>query len=130
MTATLRLYAPPYDPLERVPVLRMIVETKDSVAQRAEGLLAELAFDAGDLFELVDDVGYAGGGSLPMAALPTTALHLTVEGLSADELSRKLRNMEPAVIGRLVNDRFAIDPRTVAETDTEHLIAAFKKVSE
>ena len=130
LTATLRLYSPPYEPLERVPVLRMITESQDSIGRRAKDLLAELGKIDGIDGELVEDVGYAGGGSLPMAALPTTALHLTFNGLSADELARKLRSMEPAVVGRVVNDRFAVDPRTVAEPDTEHLIAAFKKVSE
>ncbi len=130
LTATLRLYFPPYDPLERVPVLRMIAEPKESVARRAQALLDELTKIAGIDGALVDDVGYAGGGSLPMAALPTTALHLTVEGLTASELAQALRATDPAVIGRVVNDRFAVDPRTVSETDAEHLIAAFTQVAE
>ncbi len=108
----------------------MIAESKDSIARRAQEMLAELTELDGIYGELVDDVGYAGGGSLPMAALPTTALHLTADGLTANELAGKLRSMEPAVIGRVVNDRFAIDPRTVAETDSEHLVAAFKKISQ
>ena len=130
LTATLRLYSPPYDPLERVPVLRMIAEPKDSIARRAQALLTELENIPGIDGVLVDDVGYAGGGSLPMAELPTTVLHLTVEGLTASELARKLRGVEPAVIGRIVDERFAVDPRTVAEADSEPLIAAFKKISE
>jgi hypothetical protein len=28
----------------------------------------------------------------------------------------------------VVNDRFAVDPRTLSEGDSEHLIAAFKQV--
>ncbi len=108
----------------------MIAEPKDSIARRAQKLFSELEQITGIEGELVEDVGYAGGGSLPMAALPTTALHLTVEGLTAGELATRLRRMEPAVIGRVVNDRFAVDPRTVAAADTEHLIAAFKKISE
>ena len=108
----------------------MIAEPKDSIARRAQDLLTELTAIKGIDGELVDDVGYAGGGSLPMAALPTTALHLTVEGRPANELARKLRAMEPAVIGRVVNDRFAIDPRTISESDSEHLVAAFKKIFE
>ncbi|MDH3421187.1 MAG: L-seryl-tRNA(Sec) selenium transferase [Gammaproteobacteria bacterium] len=130
LTATLRLYFPPYDPLERVPVLRMIAEPKDSIERRAQDLLAELKKIAGVDGTLVDDVGYAGGGSLPMAALPTTALHLTVAGLTAGELAQKLRAMDLAVIGRVVNDRFAVDPRTVSAADCEQLIVAFRKVAE
>jgi L-seryl-tRNA(Ser) seleniumtransferase len=130
LAATLRLYFPPYDPLERVPVLRMITEKKDSIARRAEALLAELEKIPGIDGVLVDDVGYAGGGSLPMAALPTTALHLTVEGLTTNALAQKLRTREPAVIGRVVDDRFSVDPRTLSEADSGHLIAAFKKISE
>jgi len=130
LEATLRLYFPPHDPLERIPVLRMIAEPEDSIERRARALLAELEKIAGVDGALVKDVGYAGGGSLPMASLPTTALHLSVEGLSAGDLAQQLRDHDPAVIGRIVNDRFAVDPRTVATSDVEDLIAAFRRVSE
>jgi L-seryl-tRNA(Ser) seleniumtransferase len=129
LAATLRLYFPPYDPTERVPVLRMIAESKDSIERRARALLAELMTITGVDGRLVDDVGYAGGGSSPMTALPTTAIHLTVAGLTAGELAETLRGGDPAVIGRVVDDRFAVDPRTVAAADTEELIAAFKRAA-
>lgn len=130
LTATLRLYFPPYDPLERVPVLRMIAEPKESIERRAQDLLTELKKIAGVDGTLVDDVGYAGGGSLPMAALPTVALHLIVDGMTAGELAQKLRAMDPAVIGRVVDDRLAIDPRTVSVADSEDLVAAFRRVAD
>jgi len=129
LAATLKLYFPPNDPLERVPVLRMICEPKDSIAQRARALAEALAEIDGIEVTLVDDVGYAGGGSLPMAALPTTAVHLTVAGVTAGELARKLRALDPAVIGRVVSDRFAVDPRTLSAADTEDLIEAFRRVA-
>jgi len=130
LEATLRLYFPPYDPLERVPVLRMIAEPKESIEHRAQNLLTELREIPGVDGALVDDVSYAGGGSLPMAALPTAALHLTVEGLTAGKLAQKLRAMDPAVIARIVDDRLAVDPRTLSGTDSEHLVAAFRRVTE
>ena len=65
-----------------------------------------------------------------MAALPTAAIHLTVEGLTVAELAQMLRGMDPAVIGRIVNDRFAVDPRTLSGTDSEYLVTAFSRATE
>jgi L-seryl-tRNA(Ser) seleniumtransferase len=49
-------------------------------------------------------------------------------GLAVEELSARLRTHRPAVIGRIVQGRFAMDMRTVAEPEIEEIGAAFRQV--
>jgi len=130
LAATLRLYLPPNDPTDRVPVLRMISEDKESVGNRARNLLRQLKQIPGLDGAIVDDVSYGGGGALPMAELPTRAVHVRAAGLSAGELAGRLRAMDPPVIARITNDRLALDPRTILLEDTKDLVRSFRQAVE
>jgi len=61
-----------------------------------------------------------GGGSLPGETLPTALLALNVP--SSATFSLRLRSGNPPVVGRIENDRFLLDPRTVLEEEEEVLL--------
>jgi L-seryl-tRNA(Ser) seleniumtransferase len=124
LEATLRLYQPPNDPFERVPVLRMIGTPKAGIARRAARVAKRLDALAGVSAKLADGVSYAGGGALPMAELETRVIRLEVEGSNAVELARKLRAADPPVIGRIVSDAVTLDLRTVLPHQARELVAA------
>ena len=126
LNATLRLYMPPNDPLKRIPVLRMISEEKVSVRQRATNVLKKLKKHSTIECLLDDDVSYAGGGSLPMNGIPTTVIRLQVKGLTLNDFAKRLRKTEPPVIGRIANDKFVLDCRTVLPRDVTDLIASIE----
>lgn len=126
LNATLRLYMPPNDPLKRIPVLRMISEDKASVRRRAMNVLKKLKKYSAVECSLDDDVSYAGGGSLPMNGIPTTVIRLQVKGLTSNDLSKRLRETEPPVIGRIASDEFVLDFRTVLPRDITNLITSIK----
>lgn len=128
LAATLRLYLPPNDPMEKVPILRMLSEDPSSVAARARSLSGRLRKLPGLEAALADDVTYSGGGALPMVELPTKTIHVTVDGMSAGALAKRLRLADPPVIGRLTGDRLALDPRTILPGDTRDLLRAFSQV--
>ena len=56
-----------------------------------------------------------GGGSLPGETLPSWAVNIDASGVEggAEALSRLLRSADPAVIGRIEDERVVLDPRTV-----------------
>ena len=130
LAATLRLYLPPHDPMEAIPVLRMLGESRGSIARRARNLGRRLRTIPGLEAEIVDDVSYGGGGALPMVELPTTTIRVTAAGLTAEELTRRLRAAEPPVIARLSDDRLVLDPRTILPGDTKALLGAFRAALE
>ena len=127
LAATLRLYLPPNDPLERIPILRMFGEPASSVAARARRLLERLREIDGVDAAIGDDAAYSGGGALPMVELPTTTIRLAAAGMSAATLARRLRQQRPPVIARLSGDRLVLDPRTMLPGDSEDLLNAFRR---
>jgi L-seryl-tRNA(Ser) seleniumtransferase len=126
LAATLALYRPPYDPRERVPVLRMLAESQAAVARRAARVAKELAKLPGVTATLADGIGYAGGGALPMSELPTKVIRLAARGLTAGELAASLRAAHPPVITRITKDVVTLDLRTVPSRDTRTLLASLR----
>ena len=127
LAATLRLYLPPNDPAEKIPVLRMLSETESSIGARARRLLKRLREIPGVDADIVDDVTYSGGGTLPMVGLPTKTVRMTVASVSAATLARRLRRQRPPVIARLAGDRLVLDPRTMLRDDDEDLLRAIRR---
>lgn len=129
LNATLRLYLPPNDPFERIPVLSMISEDKMSVDRRSKSVLNRLAKIPGLAGSLHDDVNFAGGGSLPMTGIPSTAIRLHHTTYGAPEFARRLRQNDPPVIGRIARNSLHLNLRTVLVRETEDLIGAVERAA-
>ncbi len=126
LAATLRLYRAPADPVIRVPVLRMLTQPLSAVEARAEALNARIADLQGLETEILVTLGYAGGGALPMHALPSRALGLRLAGVGADDLARRLRSGATRVVGRIERDRVVLDLLTVADHELAALATAIR----
>ena len=126
LAATLRLYCPPCDPAQRVPVLRMLTEPAPVVAARARALLAAIAELPGLDMAMEETLGYAGGGAMPMQALAGRALALQSRRFSAEDLARRLRTGARPVLGRIEKDRVLIELRTVADSELPALAEAIR----
>ncbi len=127
LAATLRLYRSPSDPTARVPVLRMLTQSVADIEARAEALRVLIA-DLGVLdAEVVETSSYAGGGAMPMHALPSRALGLRSDHLGAEALATRLRTGSQPVVGRIERDRVLLDMRTVEDGDLPALAAAIRR---
>ena len=129
LNATLKLYLPPNDPLERVPVLRMLSEDKESLGRRSKYVLERLAAIPTLESYLHDDVSFAGGGSLPLAEIPSAAIGLRHKSVSAAEVARRLRRNDPPVIGRIAGDRLHLNLRTVLDREIGELIGGVESAA-
>jgi len=76
------------------------------------------------------DTSRAGGGSMPLTDLPTTCLLVGIEGLSANELERRLRAGRPPLIGRIENECFVMDVRTIGEHEFDVVVKSFDTILE
>jgi L-seryl-tRNA(Ser) seleniumtransferase len=127
LAATLRLYRAPSDPTLRVPVLRMLTQPGDVIRARAEALAAMVS-DIGDLLgEVIETRSYAGGGAMPMHALPGYALSVQTPAMGAEALARRLRTGPAPVVGRIERDRVLLDLRTVNDGELDALSAALRR---
>ena len=110
-----------------LPVWRMIGASPASLARRAKAIAAALAA-AGVPASVVETRSTVGGGSLPEETQPSRAV--AIEG-HATRLAARLRSADPPVIGVVVEERFALDLRSVLPEDddllTRTVIATLKE---
>lgn len=116
LEATLLLYRDPARALEEVPVLAMLARTIAELRARAGALRDRLAETRAA--EIVDSVASVGGGAFPNARIPSVALGFRADAVT---LEQRLRLGEPAVIGRIADDRLLLDLRTV-QPDEDRLL--------
>lgn len=131
LDVVLRLYLDPRRALERIPTLAALSEPLDGVRQRAARLAGELA-GLGDevAVEVVPSLARAGAGALPVTELPSAAVAVTAKGLDAEELARRLRGGEPAVVGRVQDGRLRLDARTLRDGDLAEVAVAVRRALE
>jgi L-seryl-tRNA(Ser) seleniumtransferase len=112
LEATLQDYRDPERALERIPVLRTIGESVDSVAERAATALAAAPEGVRQAAEVREMNSVVGGGSLPGMELPSCGL--AVPGYRPQHLDAACRVSEPPLVGRIERDTFLVDFRTLA----------------
>ena len=95
-----------------IPVLRMLRQTPEEIARRAQSLARSLedACPGCDVM-LASGASVAGGGAAPVTDVATTLL--TIGQRSAQQLAGALRAGRPPVVARVAEGRLVIDLRTV-----------------
>ena len=110
-----------------LPVRRMLTLKAAEVFARAQRLketvLREGSGHTVDL-EIIEGMSLIGGGAAPASTLPTYLVALGMEGLSADQLQKRLRQARPPIIARVETGRVLLDLRTVAPEE-DAAIAGF-----
>jgi L-seryl-tRNA(Ser) seleniumtransferase len=129
LEATLRLYLDPELARREVPTLRMITETPEELRVRATRLAASLRkglegrMDVG----LRPGVSRVGGGALPERDLPTTLVALAPLQGGLDGLRSALLDTDPPLVGRIEENRFCLDPRTIQPKERRDVLSALRQ---
>jgi len=127
--ATLTLYRHEDRAEAAVPLLQLLSTPLENLSNRAERLAPQLADTAAVASaEVIEDVAYLGGGSIPTQQLPTICIALSPAGRSVDRLAASLRTGTPSVFGRIKEDQLLLDLRTVPPRHDQHLVAALAAV--
>jgi L-seryl-tRNA(Ser) seleniumtransferase len=116
LEATLRLYRD--ERAREIPVIRDLAAPLEALETRALRIAGQLAKQNVDV---KTGESVAGGGSLPLARLPTKLVLIGRPGEEARLLAEALREGEPPVITRVVEDRTALDVRTISEEEVDGL---------
>ena len=110
---------------DAIPALRMMHLSKENINQRAEAVAGNARSSVLKV-EIIDGKSVIGGGAAPSAVLPTRLLAVSREGLTADEISARLRASEPPVVARVEEGRVLLDLRTVFPEQDEKVMAALR----
>jgi L-seryl-tRNA(Ser) seleniumtransferase len=107
--------------LQEIPVWRMIAVTEKELQDRVSGWISRLGVGW-----TVQGESAVGGGSLPGQTLPTTLLAL--QSPNPVRLLAQLRDADPPVVARILDDRIVIDPRTVLPEQDAILVSLLSKI--
>ena len=126
LEATVSLYL--QGRLDSIPALRMMRLSKEEIALRAERLAKRISARPGFTAVLRDGESVIGGGSTPGQTLATSLVAVRHSQHSAAKLEEMLRRQRPAIVGRVEQDEFIIDLRTVGEDQDDKIAQAFEQI--
>ncbi len=137
LEATLRLYLDPARAVEQIPTLRMITADPASLKRRAQKLARLIRKKLGGELEekltvaTVPGASRTGGGAFPEATLPTTLVRLDPApcGLSVDDLRDALGRTDPPLLGRIEEDGFHLDVRTLEDSEFPLVVSALRQAT-
>lgn len=113
--------------LTEIPVWRMISRPLAEIAAEADTWVAHLQ-EQGVRAQSIDGQSTVGGGSLPGTSLATKLVAIEQSDVAA--LATALRRHKMPVIGRIQDDRYLVDPRTVLPEQVETLLQVLVKYCE
>ncbi len=130
LSATLRLYLRSSDLKNQIPTLRYLTRSipeMKQIAPRSRDILSE-RLAAEFTCEIIESTSQIGSGALPTEELPTLAIRVTHPKISASAIAEIFRRARPPIIGRVTDDRFQLDLRTI--DDPAIFAAAFPPIRE
>jgi len=125
LEATLRQYRQSPNIVQEIPTLRAFTRPMDEIRALGEALVPRLEAALGASFrvQLKESTAQIGSGALPTEELPTAVVSVEHAKLSANAIAQKFRAANPPIIGRIKEDRFLLDLRTIF--DANDLIPQF-----
>ncbi len=127
LESTLSLYHDEKIAIDSIPTLKMLTLPLDIIEKKAKqlaGMLNDLA-EPKLSYDFMQLSSRAGGGSLPHLTVPTFCLGIKVKGISANSIEKFMRKNSPPIIGRLENDLFIMDLRTILDDELPMIKTAF-----
>jgi len=113
---TLRAFATGRHETE-IPIYRMLASTIEELRSRAAEMIA------GTSCRVIESACALGGGTTPTETIPSIAIE--VPG-SANQLATRFLQNDPPIAGRIVDDRFTIEVRTLDDRDRPVVAAALR----
>lgn len=131
LEATLRLYRDEDAAIQAIPTLKMIATDLGTLEDRALGLVEALRANMPESIgvEIMDGSSMVGGGALPVQNLPTKLVAISSKDMSAARLEISFRGYMTPIIGRVEQELFLLDVRTLQPGDEEIIIAAAISIS-
>jgi L-seryl-tRNA(Ser) seleniumtransferase len=118
--------------LKNVPTLAMLTIATVDLKKRAQRILRQLTGRlAGRCrVKIAPTVSRVGGGALPEYSIASWAIDLEPEAIRLNTFEKNLRHLPIPIIGRIENDRFLLDVRTIQDREIVELVTLLDKYFE
>jgi L-seryl-tRNA(Ser) seleniumtransferase len=128
LEAILRLYQNPKTVFEKIPTLTYILRQPEDILLCANQFIesmqqAQLKFVD---IEIVKTISRIGGGALPEQELPTYCISFVSDHITPDQMDQFFRSYQTPVIGRIEDDRYLLDFRTIGSDESEIIADGIK----
>ncbi len=130
---TLELFLDEQRVINEHPLFQILLKSRAEIQRAAEDLINLVKGQINDdaLLRIKPTQAEVGGGSLATESLDSLAVAIKPKNLTADELARQLRLFRPPILGRVEQDEYLLDFRTIRNDETpiiaRALITAFGK---
>jgi L-seryl-tRNA(Ser) seleniumtransferase len=127
LEATLREFQDKEKAIMEIPTLKMLTVNQEILKKRASelaGLFESVIDKSKAQFKVEKGMSAVGGGAMPTADLPTAVVAVSPLNINAAELQAALRRGEPAVMGRVQEDKLILDLRTISDAEFQLLAEA------
>jgi L-seryl-tRNA(Ser) seleniumtransferase len=130
LESTLRLFLDEKKLLAEHPVLRMLAMPLKEIAEKCELLKKQLAavLQQNSLIAVEQDSSEVGSGSLAAVSVPTWVVSISMSAQPAEEIARRLRLVRVPVFGRIKDQKFLLDGRTIRDDEIALVADGFKEI--
>jgi L-seryl-tRNA(Ser) seleniumtransferase len=101
-----------------IPIYRMLSTSLDELRSRAAEMVA------GTSCRVIESACALGGGTTPTETIPSIAVEVTG---NASHVAARFLQHDPPIAGRIVDDRFTIEARTLSEDDLRVVAKAIRR---
>ena len=117
-------------PHKEIPVLRSLFISIEELEEKAKVFASALLKINNGFMEISisDSVSSVGGGSLPLETLPTKAISLSKGKISITYLERLFKESIPPLLGRIHDDCFLLDLRTLTDMDLDIIVDHYREI--
>ncbi len=119
LESTLRIYLDPELARSRIPTLRMITAGEKDLLQKARRLKNRIRRNIKADMEVTvfPAQSRVGGGAFPEQDLPTSLVGIKLTGMTCEDIRSRLLNTDPPLVGRVEEDFFCLDSRTIDDSE-------------
>ncbi len=116
--------------LKNIPTLNMLTEQSDSIKKRAQKLARKVRPKIAAYCEcvLVETHSRVGGGAMPEHGLKSWALQLSPVEMKLSIMEKKMRSLPIPIIGRIEDEKYLLDMRTIREHELNDVAAMLLKL--
>jgi L-seryl-tRNA(Ser) seleniumtransferase len=124
LESVLREYYDTEEALTQVPTLSMLTVDPAKLKRKAQRIQRRLRKQkiSGCRLRVVSTFSKVGGGAFPEYNIPSWAVEFTPDSIKLSQLENRLRCLDTPIIGRIENERYLLDVRTIQDSEISELI--------
>ncbi|MDA3789099.1 MAG: L-seryl-tRNA(Sec) selenium transferase [Desulfobacula sp.] len=130
LESTLKLYRDEDTAIQKIPTLKMLTIPFKDICKKSDVLFKTIKEALGDLadIEVAHLNSRPGGGSFPELNLATQCITIKPKNISVSKLEMRMRLSTPSIIGRIEDNKYILDPRTIQDGQETVISSTLAKI--